>query len=67
MASTQLVFFIAIVAIIVPSILAKEFLVGDEMGWGTNYDYQGWTQGKEFHVGDQLGIYLLYKLSTHYL
>jgi hypothetical protein len=44
MASSQF-FFIAIVAFLVPSILAKDFLV----------DYHGWTLGKEFHVGDQLG------------
>ncbi|XP_062147925.1 blue copper protein 1b-like [Alnus glutinosa] len=53
MAFTQF-FVLAIVAILVPSILAVEFMVGDDQGWTTNYDYQAWAKGKEFHVGDKL-------------
>lgn len=30
-------------------------MVGDDQGWTTNYDYQAWAKGKEFHVGDKLG------------
>ncbi|XP_062147116.1 blue copper protein 1b-like [Alnus glutinosa] len=41
-------------AILVPSILATEFVVGDDKGWTINFDYQAWAQGKEFHVGDTL-------------
>lgn len=55
MASAQFFSILTIAAILVTSILATEFLVGDETGWDTNYDYKGWTRGKEFHVGDQLG------------
>jgi hypothetical protein len=54
MAFTQF-FVLAIVAILVPSILGVEFTVGDDQGWTTNYDYQAWAKGKEFHVGDKLG------------
>ncbi|KAF5205889.1 mavicyanin-like, partial [Thalictrum thalictroides] len=56
MASNNLfVVIIAIVAIFLPSIaLAKLFVVGDETGWTIGFDYQGWANGKEFHVGDQL-------------
>ncbi|KAJ7952417.1 putative Blue copper protein [Quillaja saponaria] len=54
MASTQFFIILAILAVFVPSISAKEFLVGDETGWTTNFDYQTWAQGKEFHVGDKL-------------
>ncbi|XP_075640317.1 uncharacterized protein LOC142612071 [Castanea sativa] len=42
MASTQF-FIFAILAVLVPSILAS-----------TGFDYQTWADGKEFHVSDQL-------------
>ncbi|KAG7956767.1 hypothetical protein I3843_11G140500, partial [Carya illinoinensis] len=45
---------LAIAATLAPSILAKEFLVGDSTGWTINYDYESWAKGKEFHVGDKL-------------
>ncbi|KAL7246844.1 hypothetical protein ACSBR2_001872 [Camellia fascicularis] len=48
------VFFI-ILAIIFPMIVsAKDFIVGDEKGWTTNFDYQAWAFGKDFRVGDRL-------------
>jgi hypothetical protein len=60
MASTHYFFILAIVAIfLVPSILATDFLVGDDKGWTINFDYQAWAQGKEFHVGDTLGKLIL--------
>ena len=63
MASTQ--FFIsAILAILVPSILATDFVVGVDKGWTTGFDYQTWADGKEFHVGDQLGKLALKPLSS---
>ena len=63
MASTQ--FFIsAILAVLVPSILATDFVVGDDKGWTTGFDYQTWADGKEFHVGDQLGKLALKPLSS---
>ncbi|KAF5460771.1 hypothetical protein F2P56_020616 [Juglans regia] len=49
-----MIFILAIVAILVPSSLATEFVVGDDKGWTINFDYQAWAQGKEFHVGDKL-------------
>ncbi|PON64086.1 Cupredoxin, partial [Trema orientale] len=52
--SKQLFITLAIIAIIIPSISAVEYIVGDEKGWTTNFDYQAWAQGKEFHVGDKL-------------
>jgi hypothetical protein len=63
MASPQFFNTLAILAILVPSILATEFLVGDDEGWTINFDYQAWAKGKEFHVGDKLGKFTLYKLS----
>lgn len=55
MASSKICIVIAIAAVFAPSILATEFMIGDETGWTTNFDYQAWAYGKEFHVGDKLG------------
>ena len=52
----RLIALLAVVAVLVPSVSAVEFIVGDEKGWtNINTDYQAWAQGKEFHVGDKLG------------
>lgn len=58
--SKQLVIILAIIAILVPSISAVEYVVGDDKGWTNNFDYQAWAQGKEFHVGDKLGNLITY-------
>lgn len=59
MASNPHIIFIilGIVAILVPSISAAEYVVGDEKGWTINFDYQTWAQDKVFYVGDKLGNY----------
>ncbi|KAM7529908.1 hypothetical protein LguiB_033318 [Lonicera macranthoides] len=33
---------------------AKDFMVGDDKGWTTNFDYSVWAKGKDFRVGDRL-------------
>lgn len=48
---------IAIIAIVAPSALAKEFVVGDDKGWTVNFDYQTWAAGKDFRVGDKLSTF----------
>ncbi|XP_059461817.1 blue copper protein-like [Corylus avellana] len=63
MASSQYFFILAIVAILVLSILATEFVVADDKGWTINFDYQAWAQGKEFHVEDTLDF--KYKEGVH--
>lgn len=57
MASTKLFMVLVIGAIIVPSISAVEYVVGDDHGWTINYDYQKWASNKVFYVGDKLGTY----------
>ncbi|XP_052175429.1 blue copper protein 1b-like [Diospyros lotus] len=53
MAAAKHVFII--LAVIFPIIVSgKDFIVGDEMGWTINFDYQAWAQGKDFRVGDKL-------------
>ncbi|XP_059442029.1 blue copper protein 1a-like [Corylus avellana] len=67
MASTQYLFILAIIAaILVPSILATEFVVGDDKGWTINFDYQSWTQGKEFHFSsiDREGAHNVLKVNS---
>ena len=41
----------------VPS--GKVIVVGDNYGWTLNFDYQAWATGKEFVVGDKLGMHPL--------
>ncbi|XP_040369504.1 blue copper protein 1b [Rosa chinensis] len=45
-------FVLAILAIVAPSILATDFIVGDDKGWTINVDYRAWAQGKLFVIGD---------------
>ncbi|KAG9452092.1 hypothetical protein H6P81_004996 [Aristolochia fimbriata] len=55
MASKQMLVFLLIVMACLSSIsLAKEFVVGDQAGWRTGFDYTAWAEGKEFRVGDKL-------------
>ncbi|CAL9029698.1 unnamed protein product [Prunus brigantina] len=54
MASSQLFIILPILAIFVPSVLATDYVVGDDKGWTINFDYQAWAQGKSFYVGDNL-------------
>ncbi|KAK1374768.1 Phytocyanin domain-containing protein [Heracleum sosnowskyi] len=53
MASTSLLVAFAIFAIGAPA-LATDFVVGDDNGWTTNFDFKTWAASKEFHVGDKL-------------
>lgn len=48
---------IDILAVVAPSPLTKEFVVGDDKGWTVNFDYQPWAAGKDFRVGDKLSKY----------
>lgn len=66
MASTQF-FFFAILAILVPSILATDIKVGDDKGWTTNFDYQTWAKGKKFNLGDKVGKLAIYTNSLVYV
>ncbi|XP_039006155.1 blue copper protein 1a-like [Hibiscus syriacus] len=53
----------AIAALMAPSIsMATEFVVGDDQGWGLGIDYDAWAQGKQFFVGDNLGLLFYPKL-----
>ncbi|PRQ17931.1 putative cupredoxin [Rosa chinensis] len=54
MASSKLFTVLAILAIVSPTILATDFIVGDDKGWTINVDYQVWARGKLFYVGDNL-------------
>ncbi|KAK8532138.1 hypothetical protein V6N13_131480 [Hibiscus sabdariffa] len=46
---------LAIVAMFLPAMaVATEYIVGDDKGWTTNFDYQAWATDKVFHLGDKL-------------
>lgn len=36
---------------------ATEYWVGGDKGWTIDVDYQAWAKGKNFKVGDTLGMY----------
>ncbi|KAJ9549858.1 hypothetical protein OSB04_022401 [Centaurea solstitialis] len=48
------VIFLATLVALATSISATEYTVGDASGWTLDFDYQTWTQGKQFFVGDKL-------------
>ncbi|XP_062075886.1 blue copper protein 1b-like [Humulus lupulus] len=58
-----------IVAMLVPSISAVDYLVGDDAGWTVGFDYQTWAQDKMFFVGDRLvfnypaGVHNVFKVN----
>ncbi|KAH0973936.1 hypothetical protein GBA52_015835 [Prunus armeniaca] len=54
MASSNLYIILVTLAIFAPSVLATDYVVGDDKGWTINFDYQAWAQGKSFYVGDNL-------------
>ncbi|KAM5572688.1 blue copper protein 1b-like [Rosa sericea] len=63
MASSQLFIIFAILAIFVPLIVAKDYVVGDKAGWTIEVDYEAWAKGKKFSVGDRL--LFLYPKGSH--
>jgi len=45
---------LAIVAVALPSTLAKNWTVGDNLGWGYQANYAEWASANTFYVGDNL-------------
>lgn len=56
MASVNFFLALALTSAIIAPALATDFVVGDDAGWKTNFDYKTWAAGKEFHVGDRLSM-----------
>ncbi|KAF5175301.1 Uclacyanin [Thalictrum thalictroides] len=72
MGSTYMFIVVAAIAVIVGQLtLAKEFIIGDDKGWTTKFNYQAWAADKNFRVGDKLGklsdilTFFKYKKGTH--
>ncbi|KAM1143293.1 hypothetical protein ACFX19_032746 [Malus domestica] len=63
MATSQLFLILAIIAIFASSILATDYVVGNDKGWTINFDYQAWARGKMFYVGDNLGAHNVFKVN----
>ena len=53
-ASTTALVVIAVLFVFQSMILAKQYVVGDDLGWDGTADYQAWADGKSFQVGDVL-------------
>jgi hypothetical protein len=49
---------VAAVAALLPATTsaATAYVVGDDDGWDTGVDYDAWLEGKEFVLGDTLGM-----------
>lgn len=59
MASVNFFLALALISAIIAPALATDFVVGDDAGWKTNFDYKTWAAGKEFHVGDKLSTSII--------
>lgn len=55
-----IIIFIGLLASLTTLVSATDFIVGDDYGWTLNFDYQAWAKGKEFVVGDKLGMKIIY-------
>lgn len=68
MAWNKFVTLITILVVLLPTIaMAKEFVVGDDSGWKTNFDYEAWAKDKVFRVGDTLGMYICKLYAFNYI
>lgn len=60
MATMNTIFLVLIfVAFITKEALATQHVVGGSQGWDESTDYNSWTSGQTFKVGDQLGMFLI--------
>lgn len=60
MATTNTIFLVLIfVAFITEEALATQHVVGGSQGWDESTDFNSWTSGQTFKVGDQLGMFLI--------
>jgi hypothetical protein len=46
---------VGVAALLLATASAKTYVVGDDAGWDVAVDYDAWTSGKNFKVGDTLG------------
>lgn len=68
MALSRALFLFALIASIFSTMaVAKDFVVGDEKGWTTLFDYQTWTTNKVFRLGDTLSKLISICIFFHYL
>lgn len=55
MALSRALILVALTATIFSTVaVAKDFVVGDDNGWTTWFDYKAWAANKVFRVGDTL-------------
>lgn len=56
MARKSLLAVTILAVIVIPTTtFATEYIVGDDDGWRSNFDYANWAENKTFRVGDRLG------------
>ena len=52
------IFLVLAAALIVKEAMAAQHVVGGSQGWDQSTDFNSWTSGQTFKVGDQLGMFL---------
>lgn len=49
------IFLVLVATLIAKEALAAQLVVGGSQGWDQSTDFNSWTSGQTFKVGDQLG------------
>jgi hypothetical protein len=54
-----MIFLVLLATMITKEVLATQHVVGGSQGWDPSSDFDTWSSGQTFKVGDQLGrIYI---------
>nr|XP_029143243.1 uclacyanin-3-like [Arachis hypogaea] len=61
--SRTLIIILVAFCTIFSTIAVEEYIVGDDYGWRTLFDYQAWAADKNFYVGDriELNMFIVFK------
>ncbi|XP_057720010.1 vegetative cell wall protein gp1-like [Arachis stenosperma] len=61
--SRTLIIILVAFSTIFSTIAVEEYIVGDDYGWRTLFDYQAWAADKNFYVGDriELNMFIVFK------
>jgi len=54
-----MIFLALLATLITKEVFATQHSVGGSQGWDTSSDFDSWSSGQTFKVGDQLGMFLI--------
>jgi len=55
MGCKNIIFLALLATLITKEVLATQHIVGGSQGWDPSSDFDSWSSGQTFKVGDQLG------------